>query len=123
MSDNVYDSVEVRVLEMARWDGGDIGGSLLPSEEVMGDNSLTRTIRLKLNVVCQDLLDYIKIQTKESNEAIQKAMAIELLEKHWDKRFNAVESEDGLERLPPRYQLEAVMTYNKARRDIIKNQL
>jgi len=123
LSDNVYDSVEVRVLEMARWDGGDIGGSLLPSEEVMGDNSLTRTIRLKLNVVCQDLLDYIKIQTKESNEAIQKAMAIELLEKHWDKRFNAVESEDGLERLPPRYQLEAVMTYNKARRDIIKNQL
>ena len=55
-------------------------------------NNETRPIRLKLNVLNRDILDYIKTITRKDNEAELKAIAKDLIENHWDPRFNYLSS-------------------------------
>ena len=60
-------------------------------------NNETRPIRLKLNVLNRDILDYIKTKTRKDNEAELKAIAKDLIENHWDPRFNVPQTESQSE--------------------------
>ncbi|TNV79895.1 hypothetical protein FGO68_gene12039 [Halteria grandinella] len=119
--ENPYDSVEIRVRGEAEWEEGKSTVKELIEEDCEDEEEEGKVIRLKLGTFCHDILFYLATVTHERDETKLRLLAKELIQE-WDQVNNQkVEAFDEDEL--PSYQLNAVRTYNRARRDIIQSQL